>query len=72
MTGVHAATRNGMGYALLLAGADGLARVRSGPLAEGIETPIWLLVGDRDQHLVPPLRAAVWRAMRTASLAGVA
>ena len=72
MTGVHAATRHGMGYALLLAGADGLARVRSGPLADGIETPIWLLVGDREKHVVPPLRAAVWRAMRAASLAGVA
>jgi DNA-binding transcriptional LysR family regulator len=72
MTGVHAATRSGMGYALLLAGADGLARIRTGPLAEGIDTPIWLVAGERHRELVAPLRAAAWRALRSAALADAA
>ena len=72
MTGVHAATRNGLGYALLLAGADGLARVRTGPLAAGIDAPLWLLVGSSHRALVAPLRAAIWRALQAAARAGAA
>ncbi|WP_028066755.1 LysR family transcriptional regulator [Solirubrobacter soli] len=72
MNGVHAATRAGMGYALLLAGADGLARIRTGPLAEGIATPIWLVASERHRDLIPALRAAAWRALRSAALADAA
>jgi DNA-binding transcriptional LysR family regulator len=69
MTGVHAATRSGMGYALLLAGADGLSRVRTGPLAEGIDTPIWLLTGERHRSLIAPVRGAGWRALHAPAAA---
>ena len=72
MTGVHAATRSGLGYALLLAGADGLSRVRSGPLAEGIDTPVWLVARERHRELIAPLHAAAWRALRSAALAEAA
>ncbi len=72
MTGVHAATRSGLGYALLLAGGDGLARVRSGPLAEGIDTPVWLVARERHRELIAPLHAAAWRALRSAALADAA
>jgi DNA-binding transcriptional LysR family regulator len=72
MTGVHAATRAALGYALLLSGADGLARVRTGPLAEGIDAPLYLVAAEHHRALLNPLRSAVWRALRSAELAGAA
>ena len=38
LSGVHAAVRNGLGYALLAAGGDGLRAVTHGPLAEAVPT----------------------------------
>jgi DNA-binding transcriptional LysR family regulator len=62
LSGVQSAVRNGLGYALLAAGGDGLRAVARGPLAETIPAPLWLLVDRAHQRLVAPLRAALWRA----------
>jgi DNA-binding transcriptional LysR family regulator len=61
LSGVQSAVRNGLGYALLAAGGDGLRAVARGPLAETIPAPLWLLVDSGHQRLVAPLRAALWR-----------
>src|SRR4051812_35492185 len=61
LSGVHAAVRNGLGYALLAAGGDGLRAVRHGALAGTIDARLWLLVGREHQALAAPLRAALWR-----------
>jgi DNA-binding transcriptional LysR family regulator len=62
LSGVQSAVRNGLGYALLAAGGDGLRTVARGPLAETIPAPLWLLVAPAHRGLVAPLRAALWRA----------
>ena len=62
LSGVQSAVRNGLGYALLAAGGDGLRAVARGPLAETIPAPLWLLVDRAHRRLVAPLRAALWRA----------
>ena len=62
LSGVQSAVRNGLGYALLAAGGDGLRPVARGPLAETIPAQLWLLVGPAPRGLVKPLRAALWRA----------
>jgi DNA-binding transcriptional LysR family regulator len=62
LTGVHAAVRNGLGYALLAAGADGIRPVTSGPLTETIPARLWLLLAPEHRALAAPLRAALWRA----------
>jgi DNA-binding transcriptional LysR family regulator len=62
LTGVHAAVRNGLGYALLAAGADGIRPVTSGPLAATIPARLWLLLAPEHRDLAAPLRAALWRA----------
>ena len=62
LSGVHAAVRHGLGYALLAAGSDGLRRITHGPLAGMIDTPLWLLVADEHRDLVAPLRDALGRA----------
>jgi DNA-binding transcriptional LysR family regulator len=62
LTGVHAAVRNGLGYALLAAGGDGLRAVTSGPLAATIPARLWLLLAPEHRALAAPLRAALWRA----------
>jgi DNA-binding transcriptional LysR family regulator len=62
LTGVHAAVRSGLGYALLAAGADGLRAVRAGPLAETIPARLWLLVAPEQRAIAAPLKAALWRA----------
>jgi DNA-binding transcriptional LysR family regulator len=62
LSGVHAAVRSGLGYALLAAGGDGLRAVRHGPLAETLEARLWLLAGPEHRALAAPLRAALWRA----------
>jgi DNA-binding transcriptional LysR family regulator len=68
LSGVHAAVRNGLGYALLAAGGDGLRPVRRGPLAGTIDARLWLLVGREHRALAAPLRAALWRAMTRQAL----
>jgi DNA-binding transcriptional LysR family regulator len=62
LTGVHAAVRNGLGYALLAAGGDGMRAVSHGPLGESIPASLWLLLGPEYRDLAAPMRAALWRA----------
>jgi DNA-binding transcriptional LysR family regulator len=62
LTGVHAAVRSGLGYALLAAGGDGIRAVTSGPLAETIPARLWLLLTPEHRALAGPLKAALWRA----------
>jgi DNA-binding transcriptional LysR family regulator len=62
LSGVQSAVRNGLGYALLAAGGDGLRAVAQGPLGETIPAPLWLLLDPAHQRLAAPLRAALWRA----------
>jgi DNA-binding transcriptional LysR family regulator len=62
LSGVQSAVRNGMGYALLAAGGDGLRAVTRGPLAETIPASLWLLLDPAHAALAAPLRAALWRA----------
>ncbi len=62
LSGVQSAVRNGLGYALLAAGGDGLRAVARGPLTESIPAPLWLLVAPAHRGLIAPLRAALWRA----------
>jgi DNA-binding transcriptional LysR family regulator len=62
LNGVHAAVRNGLGYALLAAGGDGLRAVSAGPLAATIPARLWLLLAPEHRSLAAPLRAALWRA----------
>jgi DNA-binding transcriptional LysR family regulator len=62
LSGVHAAVRNGMGYALLAAGSDGMRAITHGPLAEPISAGLSLLLTPGHRELAAPLRAALWRA----------
>lgn len=62
LTGIQSAVRNGLGYALLAGGGDGLRMVGHGPLAGALEAPLWLLLGPEHRRLAKPLRAALWRA----------
>jgi DNA-binding transcriptional LysR family regulator len=62
LSGVHAAVRNGMGYALLAAGSDGMRAVSHGPLADTIPATLSLLLTPGHRDLAAPLRAALWRA----------
>jgi DNA-binding transcriptional LysR family regulator len=68
LSGVQSAVRNGMGYALLAAGGDGLRPVTRGPLAETIPASLWLLLDPAHASLAAPLRAALWRATTRRSL----
>jgi DNA-binding transcriptional LysR family regulator len=68
LTGVRAAVRNGLGYALLAAGGDGLRGVAHGPLAATIPARLWLLLAPGHGALATPLRAALWRATSRGSL----
>jgi DNA-binding transcriptional LysR family regulator len=63
LSGVHAAVRNGLGYALLAAGGDGLRAVGHGPLAATLDARLWLLVAAGQRALATPLRAALHRAL---------
>jgi DNA-binding transcriptional LysR family regulator len=60
--GVQAATRHGLGYALLAEGGDGMRRVSEGPLAEPIEARLVLLGAAAEPDLAQAIRATVWRA----------
>jgi DNA-binding transcriptional LysR family regulator len=68
LSGVHAAVRNGLGYALLAAGGDGLRAVGHGPLSATIPAKLWLLLGSEHGALARPLRAALWRATTRGAL----
>jgi DNA-binding transcriptional LysR family regulator len=72
LTGVQAAVRNGLGYALLAAGGDGLRPVAHGPLAATIPARLWLLLAPSHRALATPLRAALWRATTRGSLSEAA
>ena len=72
LTGVQAAARSGLGYALLAAGGDGLRRVRSGPLSEPLSAPLWLLLRPEHRALATPLKAALWRATARRALPAAA
>jgi DNA-binding transcriptional LysR family regulator len=72
LTGVQAAARTGLGYALLAAGGDGLRRVVSGPLAEPVSSPLWLLLRPDHRALAGPLKAALWRATARRALPAAA
>jgi hypothetical protein len=39
-----------------------VVRMSRGPLAETIQSRLWLLLGPADQALAPLMRAATWRA----------
>ena len=68
LTGVHAAVRNGLGYALLAAGGDGMRAVTQGPLARTIPAGLWLLLTPEHRELAAPMRAALWQATARRSL----
>lgn len=68
LSGVHAAVREGLGYALLAAGGDGLRQVRDGPLGATLQAHLGLLLGPGHARLAAPLRAALWRAMTRQAL----
>jgi DNA-binding transcriptional LysR family regulator len=72
LTGVQAAARSGLGYALLAAGGDGLRRVSSGPLAEPVSAPLWLLLRPEHAALAAPVKAALWRATARRALPAAA
>jgi DNA-binding transcriptional LysR family regulator len=72
LTGVQGAVRNGLGYALLAAGADGLRPVAHGPLAETVPARLWLLVAPEHRALAAPLRAALWQATTRRTLSAAA
>jgi len=72
LSGVHAAVRNGLGFALLAAGGDGLRAVAHGPLAEAVPTSLWLLLAPEHRRLAAPMRAALWRAATRRTLAEAA
>jgi hypothetical protein len=65
LSGIHAAIRNGLDYALLAAGGDGVRAVARGPLATAIDARLWLLLGTGQRSLAAPLRAALRREMAT-------
>ena len=72
LSGVHTAVRNGLGYALLAAGADGIRAVPGGPLAGTIPARLWLVLTPAERALAAPLRAALWRATTRRTLPAAA
>ena len=72
LTGVQGAVRNGLGYALLAAGGDGLRPVAHGPLAETVPSTLWLLLSPEHRALAQPLRAALWQATTRRTLSAAA
>jgi DNA-binding transcriptional LysR family regulator len=59
LSGVATAARNGLGYALLPYGGDGLRAVTRGPLAETQLVPLWLLVSPAHTELAATMRTAM-------------
>jgi DNA-binding transcriptional LysR family regulator len=68
LSGVQTAARNGLGYALLAAGGDGLRPVAHGPLAAPLQAQLWLLVAPGQRALAAPLQSALRRAQMRRSL----
>jgi DNA-binding transcriptional LysR family regulator len=68
LSGVQTAARNGLGYALLAAGSDGLRPIAHGPLAAPIHAQLWLLVAPGQRTLAAPLQSALRRAQMRRSL----
>ena len=62
LSGVATAARNGLGYALLPYGGDGLRGISDGPLAESLRAPLWLLSPPEHEALIEPMRAGMRRA----------
>jgi DNA-binding transcriptional LysR family regulator len=61
LSGVATAARNGLGYALLPFGGDGLRGISDGPLAESLSAPLWLLTTPEHDALIEPMRAGMGR-----------
>jgi DNA-binding transcriptional LysR family regulator len=72
LSGVQGAVRNGLGYALLAAGGDGLRAIAHGPLAETIPARLWLVLAPEHRALAAPLRAALWQATARRTLSAAA
>ena len=72
LSGVQAAVRSGLGYALLAAGGDGMRAITQGPLATTLPARLWLLLSPAHRALAQPLRAALWRATTRRALAEAA
>ena len=72
LSGVQAAVRSGLGYALLAAGGDGMRAITQGPLATTIPARLWLLIAPAHRALAQALRAALWRATTHRTLAEAA
>jgi DNA-binding transcriptional LysR family regulator len=68
LSGVQTAVRNGLGYALLAAGGDGLRPVAHGPFAATIPAQLWLLLAPGNRALAAPLQTALRRASVRRSL----
>jgi DNA-binding transcriptional LysR family regulator len=72
LSGVQAAVRNGLGYALLAAGADGLRPATHALLSGTIPARLWLVLSPHERALAAPLRAALWRAATRRALPSAA
>ena len=72
LTGVQAATRNGLGAALLGFGGDGLRRVTKGPLAAPLQARLWLLIGREQRPLAQAMRDTLRAAVVPPPLTAVA
>jgi DNA-binding transcriptional LysR family regulator len=59
LSGVQAAVRNGLGIALLGAGADGVRRSEEGPLSEPRQARLWLVTAGGGEAVRAALRGAV-------------
>jgi DNA-binding transcriptional LysR family regulator len=64
LSGVATAARNGLGYALLPYGGDGLRGISDGPLAESLQAPLWLLAAPGHEALIEPMRLGMARSAR--------
>jgi DNA-binding transcriptional LysR family regulator len=68
LSGVQTAARNGLGYALLAAGSDGLRPIAHGPLAAPLHAQLWLLVAPGQRALAAPLQRALRQAQMRRTL----
>lgn len=62
LSGVQTAVRNGLGVALLAAGADGVRALEDGPLAEPYVGRLWLLSNEPVPELAQALRSGLARS----------
>jgi DNA-binding transcriptional LysR family regulator len=66
LSGIHTAVRNGLGVAPLAAGADGLRRIEDGPLAQPMNTRLWLAATVEQPEIAEALRSGLRSAAPTA------